>query len=395
MKIESTTAPIEAGPLRVGFNANLLSDPAMRGWNRYAVNLLEHLPSANVQLVLYSMEPIAGQFLARFRDDSCVQSVSRKMNYTKWEQWWLPRQLRRDGIEVFHSPYHFGIPFATKCPCVVTLHDAIGQQRWPQFNGWRHAMQIGNWANYGSHVVARRKSTKVITVSRFSQSELVRRLSVDAQRISIIPEAADPIFATFPAEEKIQETAARFQLAKPYLFYIGGFEGRKNLDFLLKAFAAANLKDVVLALAGGDDDNRDRLRRLAAELEILDNVRFLGRVDDDDLPSLYRHAMAFVYPSLEEGFGLQLCEAMAMGCPILAANATSLPEVLGDGGALFNPTSVDDLTSLLRKIAEDPLLRHSLSQCSLHRGKQFSWQETARLTRVVYESIAPRMGAIR
>ncbi|MFI4874677.1 MAG: glycosyltransferase family 4 protein, partial [Blastopirellula sp. JB062] len=165
---------------------------------------------------------------------------------------------------------------------------------------------------------------------------------------------------------------------------------RKNLEFLLQAFAAANIKNVELALAGGDEKNLARLRRLATELGIDAAVRFLGRVDDADLPSLYRQALAFVYPSLEEGFGLQLCEAMSMACPILASNVTSLPEVLGDGGTLFSPTNVEQLAKLLYELAESASLQHSLAQKSMNRGKRFSWQETARLTRVVYQSVANR-----
>ncbi|TWT34632.1 glycosyltransferase family 4 protein [Blastopirellula retiformator] len=389
------TTQSAAEVIRVGFNANLLVHPSMRGWNRYAVNLLENLPGAGVELVLYSMEPIAGAFRSRLESDAIAFSVSGKMSYFGWEQRWLPRQLRRDGIDAFHSPFHFGVPLLSPCPCVVTLHDAIGQRRWPAIGGWRGLANVRQWLNFGSHEIARRKSTKVITVSRFSQQELVRRLGIDAAKIIVIPEAADPTFAAIPSEELVKSTLQKFELPKPYFFYIGGFDARKNLPFLIRAFAAAEMSGVDLVLAGGDTTRQEELRDLSDQLDVSHQVRFIGRVDDTDLPALYRDALAFVYPSREEGFGLQLCEAMAMESPILASNATSLPEVLGDGGALFDPTQLDQLRDWLRRTATDPVLRKELAAKSRSRGADFSWRQTARETASVYRSIVASAGGAR
>jgi len=277
------------------------------------------------------------------------------------------------------------------CPCVVTLHDAIDLYRWPRFTSWRQAVSPGNWMNYASHVIARKKPKKIITVSNYSKVVVSKQLGIHSSRICVIAEAADPIFDSIPSQQQVNEIATKFGLGSPYFFYVGGFDPRKNLGFLLNAFASLSDLDVCLVLAGGSDESRLEFEHQAERLGIARKVHFLGRVQDEVLPALYRGALATVYPSLQEGFGLQLCEAMAMECPILSSNATSLPEVLGEGGIQFSPTDLDQLANSLRKLVEDSSLRCQLSQKSSQRGKSFSWDKAARETYSIYESIA-RLG---
>lgn len=376
--------------LRVGFNAALLSSPSMRGWNRYAINLLEAMQSLNVQFLLCSREQISPLFLDRLNPERYSLCVSGPMNYTYWEQVWLPRQLRKANVDVFHSPFHFGIPFNLHCPSVVTLHDAIDQSRWPRFRSWREMLRPGVWTNFSSHWIARYTTNRIVTVSDHSRTELIRHLRVAEDRLAVVPEAADPLFNRRPTEHELQTVRERFQLASPYFFYIGGFDDRKNLRFLVDAFKKAALPDTALVLGGGSEHDRERVRKYAEQMGISPQLRILGPVDDTDLPALYRMALAFVYPSKHEGFGLQLCEAMAMSCPILAANATSLPEVLGEGGLLFPLDNCEPLAAQLRLVATDENTRLQLSERSFKRASHFCWQKTAERTRMVYASLASR-----
>jgi glycosyltransferase involved in cell wall biosynthesis len=174
------------------------------------------------------------------------------------------------------------------------------------------------------------------------------------------------------------------QLDRPYFFYLGGWEQRKNLPFLLRAFVAANLGNVELVLAGGRAEEVDALLRLAGTLGIADRVRLLGWVAETDLPALYAEALAFVYPSAYEGFGLQVCEAMAVGCPVLVSDRTSLPEIIGAGGVTFPLEDPEALSDWLRRLVDDAQLRRSLSVRGRARAQHFSWTTTARETAAVY-----------
>ena len=185
------------------------------------------------------------------------------------------------------------------------------------------------------------------------------------------------------AEKNSKWARERFHIDTPYVFYVGGWETRKNLPFLIDAFEAADLPGVALVLAGGRDDERERFRRH-------DRVRLLGWVDEDDLRALYAEAVAFVYPSRHEGFGLQVCEAMAMGCPVFAARATSLPEVLGDGGETFTLDGVGELAALLKRVTSDPAFRDDLVAKALRRSAEFSWRKAAAETAAVYRRFRRR-----
>ena len=160
----------------------------------------------------------------------------------------------------------------------------------------------------------------------------------------------------------------------------------------MRAFAAANAPDTELVCAGGGA-GRESLGALAAELGVGARVRFVGYVPDADLPGLYAGALGFAYPSEYEGFGLQLVESMASGCPTLASDRTCLPEILGDGGETFPLETPDRLADQLRRLAADPHYRADLAARGRRRAEAFSWAKCAAETRAVYE--AARQGAAR
>ena len=203
----------------------------------------------------------------------------------------------------------------------------------------------------------------------------------------MIYEAADQHFHTPVPSPELTRVRVRHELTKPYFFYIGGWEQRKNVPFLLRAFAAANLDAVELVLAGGREQERKSLSDQAEALGIGKRLRLLNWVEDEDLPALYGAALAFVYPSEYEGFGLQLCEAMACGCPVLASDRTSLPEILGQGGDTFPLEDPGLLADKLRRVAGDEAYRNDLRARGRQRGSEFSWKRTAEQTVATYRSL--------
>jgi glycosyltransferase involved in cell wall biosynthesis len=379
--------------LRVGFNARLLHAPTLRGWNRYASNLLAGLAGLGVELVLYADRPLHADHLARLPAGGYRVAVAPAMRHVVWEQWWLPRRCAADRVDVLHSPFHFGLPWASPCPRVLTLHDAIGPDDGddgPPGPPWGRRLRPGELAVRASCWIARTRAERIITVSAHARGDLVRRLGIPAERIAVTPEAADPHFhAPVTAGDRLR-MRRRHGLDRPYLFYVGGWERRKNLPFLLRAFATAALPGVCLVLAGGGVPQRAELGALAEALGLADRVLLLGWVEEAELPALYAEALGFVCPSRHEGFGLPLCEAMAVGCPILAARATSLPEVLGDGGEIFGLDDSAELVAALRRLAHDPAHRADLARRARARSEHFSWRRTAEQTLSVYHSVLRR-----
>jgi glycosyltransferase involved in cell wall biosynthesis len=376
--------------MRVGVVARLLTEPSLRGWNRYTVNLLAELSRlGDVGLVLYSTAPVHETHLARLPREGVTVRVAPSMRLLRWEHVWLPRQCGVDRVDVLHSPFNFGLPWSSPCPRVLTIHDAIDRAYYAPALPLRERLAPAHLRSRFAHWLARTRADRVITVSHHARGDIVRHLGVPADRVSVTYEAADPHFLTPVDPPRRAEARARFGLGRPYVFYVGGWEGRKNVAFLLRGFAAAGLEGVDLVLAGGRDDQRSELLRQAEALGVRGRLRLLGWVDEADLPALYAEALAFVYPSAYEGFGLQICEALAVGCPVLAARATCLPEVLGDGGATFALDDPAELPTLLRKTASDPAFRADLAARGRARSAAFSWRTTAEQTREVYRSLLP------
>jgi len=362
--------------MRLGFNARSLAAPHMRGWTRYTVQLLRHLPALGAELVLFTDQPLNREHLAELEPDSFRVVQSPEMRYLAWEQVWLPLAVTRERIELFHAPANFGLPLAAPCPRVLTLHDAIDEAFEPSPVGRSLREKIVSASFWAARTVA----SRVITVSAHAKADLVKHWAIPAAKINVIHEASDLRERAVSVVEE-QRLFDALGISSNFILYAGGFERRKNVDFLLRAFATAELEGVSLVLVGSKPPALPKIQNKPGV------IHTTGFVSDATLTALYRRAQAFVYPSLYEGFGLQLCEAMSFGCPTLAADATSLPEVLGDGGETFPLSSVDVLVSQLRRIAMDTAYREVLSARALRRANDFSWRQTARATFDVYRTV--------
>jgi glycosyltransferase involved in cell wall biosynthesis len=373
--------------MKIGFNARLLVSPTLRGWNRYTINLLVELAHLGVELVLYTDRPIHPNHLSQLPTGRCTVRVAPPMKYPLWEQVWLPKQCRQDHIDIFHCPFHFGIPVRMHCPTVLTLHDAIDHIYYAPQQTLAEKLKPANLQNLFYQWLARVSATHIITVSEYSKTDLIRHLKISENKISVTYEAADAKFHQPITAQERARVREHYQLHSPYIFYIGGWEQRKNIPFLLTAFAQAQLTGVSLVLAGGNTQQKLSLLELAQALDIADRLILLEWVEDVDLPALYAEALCFVYPSEYEGFGLQLCEAMAVGCPVLAARATCLPEIVGEGGMLFSLEDITALMANLKEIFTNPDYHHQLSQQSRLRSNYFQWKNTAQESLRVYEGL--------
>jgi glycosyltransferase involved in cell wall biosynthesis len=238
---------------------------------------------------------------------------------------------------------------------------------------------------------ALRRTDRVFTISEHSKTDLVRMTGFPEERTHVVYPAPAPGMEAPADEGKISALRERLGLREDYLLYVGGYDYRKNLEILLGAYGHARKKGLSLPLvmAGGmSSPYGRRIRQLAGEAGPNSGIHFVGHISDMDLPALYAGARLFLYPSLYEGFGLPVVDAMACGAPVISSNAASLPEAAGDAAVLLDPEDETSWSDAILRVAGDDGLREDLRRRGRHHAAKFSWDRAARETIRVYEEMA-------
>lgn len=312
------------------------------------------------------------------------------LSKVKFEQSDFPRAAKRMQADLAFVPY-WAPPLACAVPLVVTIHDIIPLIL-PEYRGKaQHRL-------YTSLVRATTaNAAHILTDSEHSRADIMARLGAPAQRVSAIPLAADARFSQPLNEADAIRVTEKYALPKDYVFYLGGFDPRKNIENLLQVYvwAGETIGEEYPLIVSGSPDERVTapggktitLREMARQLEVDDCVRFIGRADEADKPALYAMSRAFLYPSRYEGFGLNPLEAMSSGVPVVGSNASSLPEVVGDGGWLTDPNDARQMAGALIAVCTEDELHDRLAQRAVLRAATFSWQRAAYETLAVFNRV--------
>jgi len=355
------------------------------GIGRYVVNLAQAMApllGEDERLVLLRDPNRPSPWdLTALRDER-IQIVDLPLSpFSLRQQWTIPRLLRRLEADLYHSPYYL-MPYRPGCPALLTVHDLI-PLLFPR-HSTRQARLLFRWTT----ALALRAVRRTIAISEATRQDLLRHFPVSAEQVSVIPEAADPAFRPRPPAE-VAALRRKHGLPERYVLYLGSNKPHKNLVRLIEAWAFVrhHAPRTTLLIAGVWDPRYPQPKRRAEGLGLGAAVRFLGPVAEADLPALYSGATAFVFPSLYEGFGLPVLEAMACGVPVACSQTSSLPEVGGDAVLAFDPTDVEAIGEALRCLLEDASLREHLRQRGLARAATFSWERTARETLALYRSV--------
>ena len=299
------------------------------------------------------------------------------------QQWRIPlllKRLRTEGAALYHSPYYL-MPYRPGLPTLLTFYDAI-PLKFPRTVTARARLFFRLAA-----ALALRASDHVVAISDAARNDLRSCFRVPASRITVTPLAAGACYKPQPAVE-VGRVRDKYSLPDRFILYLGINKPHKNLPALVDAFARiASPHAPPLVIAGAWDDRYPQPMQRAARHRLDDAVLFLGPVDERDLPALYSAAMLFAFPSLYEGFGLPVLEAMACGTPVACSNTPSLTEVAGEAALTFDPHSVTEIRDAIAELVEDGPQRARRAEQGLARAALYSWQATAVATLHCYRHL--------
>jgi glycosyltransferase involved in cell wall biosynthesis len=276
------------------------------------------------------------------------------------------------------------LPWLAPRPSVVTIHDLI-HLRFPEYLPGRAAFRYARAMIRHAH----RRASLVLTVSESSKRDILEWFGGSPERIVVVPNSVDDAFFVERGSDDLERTRERWRLPRRFLLYAGNVKPHKNLQRLLRAFAHLRRRvggddDVKLVLMGNDLGRYHGLRRLAAELRLVEHVRFLGWLPGEELAAVLRLATVFAYPSLYEGFGLPPLEAMACGVPVVAGEVASLPEVCGDCAVWVDPLDEEAIARGLERALGDDELRADLARRGAERARRYRLRDQAAATLAVY-----------
>ena len=377
--------------MRIGIDGKVLTLRS-GGTGRYAINLTRALlkaaaaPHSGLEFVIFTGPQTSGSVLEEFRGTFDERFLGLKSSVIR-SLALIPAALRRMQIDIFHGLDHVGIPLVGRTGrYVVTVHDIIPLIL-PQTFTLRHRM-VARMAL----TQVRRKADLIITPSQAVKSDVVQHLGVHEDRVAVTLHGCEARFQPVADEASLRTVMAKYDLPPHYVLALGNLEPRKNLTTLLQAFARLRQSaevdpEIQLVLAGARGWLDKPIYRTVRSLGLENVVCFPGFIEDDDLPAVYHGAAVFVFPSLYEGFGLPVIEAMACGVPVISSNTSSMPEVAGGAAMLVDPLDADQMAAAIVRVLGDEGLRDGLRQQGIARARQFSWEAAARQTLDLYASL--------
>lgn len=371
--------------MRIGIDARFYGSIG-KGLGRYTQKLIEHLEKIDAE----------NQYYVFLRRENFEEYKPQNKNFKKvladyrWysfaEQISFPALLYKYRLDLMHFP-HFNVPILYPGKFVITIHDLIllhfPTKRattlqpcwyWIKFRAYKFAI-----------FTAIHRACKVITVSQFTKNDILSQYDIDKKKIVVTYEACDQV----PENQKESQgqVLEKYGIIKPYLLYVGNAYPHKNLERLVVAFDAVRkeIPDLNLVLVGKDDYFYARIKKFVLEKKIR-QVNFPGFVDDLELDSIYRSSLAYIFPSLYEGFGLPPLEAMSRGIPVISSRSACLPEILGESAHFVDCENESAITSAIVKIFKDERLRTELVAKGYGRIKKYSWNSMAQETLAVYQN---------
>lgn len=365
--------------MHVGIDASRITTDERSGTENYTLRLVESISVTDKKnrYTLYFNQ------LPRFFEITQKNISTRHIPLTYlWTQVRLALECLTKPPEILFVPAHT-IPVIRrpKLKTIVTVHD-LGAE----FLEAYHRFPQKIYLNWSTQYIARH-ATHIIAVSNSTKKDLMDTLKVPSSRISVVYEGVDHKFFYRRDAQEVRKVRLKYGLDSKYLLFVGTIQPRKNIIKLIQAYAKLQNRKVDLVLVGKPGWLYDEIYKAPKKYSVSSFVKFLGFVSEEDLPSLYSGSEAFVLPSLYEGFGLPILEAMACEVPVITSNTSSMPEVSGDNALLVKPNDVNDISHNLSRILNEEDLRLKLKDKGREWSRKFSWEKTAKETIRVFEKV--------
>ncbi len=388
--------------MRIGIDARFYG-PIGKGLGRYTQEITDGITSlddTNEYVVFLRPE----NFLS-FSSEKNKKVKKVLVNfgwYTMAEQFFFPFLIFREKINLMHFP-HFNVPIMCPCKFIVTIHDLI-LTRYPTLRASTLSPLFYQAKKICYKIVikiAAMRSRAIITVSNFTKNDIIKKLKIKKGEIFVIYEGASDLSNqawrnmsnnTDTNDKKIN--LGYNNIHNQYLLYVGNAYPHKNLKRLIHAFQILlkDNEDLKLVLVGKEDFFYSRVKNYCRKIKLTSTndtkskVMFTGFVQDEQLKLLYQNALAYIFPSLYEGFGLPPLEAMSNGCPVVSSNRASMPEILGSAAVYFDPENVQDMVDKIELVIRDESLKSNLKILGFQQIAKYNWSECVKQTLHIYNS---------
>lgn len=358
-------------PLMIGIDGNEANVVNKVGSSEYALRLLQEFERIKTNEL---------QFCVYLKDNpgNNMPAVSTNWRYKVvrpkklWTQIALPSHLffARKKPDVFFTPGHYSPRFCA-IPTAISIMDTA-YLWYPQFFKKSDLYQLENWTNYSV-----KRAKKIFTISNSARNDIIKFYN----------KKIDDVIVTYPGikmkNEKIisfGQLQKKYNITSPFVLFVGTLQPRKNITRLIEALSKINNNDLELVIIGKKGWMYEDILKAPDKYNVAQKVVFLDFVNDEDLPSFYSHARCFVLPSLYEGFGLPILEAMTYGCPVITSSISSLPEAGGDAALYIDPENTKDIADKITQVLSDEKLRSEMIEKGYKQIKKFSWEKTAKET---------------
>ena len=369
-------------PYAIGIDARKIHDFGIGTYIRHLIYALADLDRENRYVVFYCTLA-AGTLLADLLENFQIVA-ERSPVYSLREMAALSWRLFRLKLDLYHAT-HYVLPAVVPCRVVVTIHDII-HLLYPEFLPSRLAFF------YAQRMIRRglTRGDRIITMSQNTKADLMKYFEVDKTKIDVVYNGVDDVFRRHLAPDELERALTSLEITRPYILFVGNpAKKHKNLDNVVKAYAWARQLhpfDAPLVCVGDRTSAGFKFRQRAAQLGIGDRVLLLGHVAEEVLLAIYQGASLFLYPTLDEGFGLPVAEAMASGLAVITSNTSSLKEIAEGYAHLVDPLNVEGMAKAIAQCMADEEHRAALAKLGLRRAQDFRWPRTAERTLAIYKS---------